>query len=261
MCHKYMRDILYNKRLRFLNVPTTKNTRVSQKSRAEEITITGNKSRGRMYRTFEFCSRPFLEVEVVQPIQSKPRCLTQTCHETLKHRFDHRTLSPPPLIYISFSTALQRIVFLFFPTRSVHRTSTDSFHFFLLSNHPRESLVFLPLPPTDCKQITRQFPIFECSQIVSLSFFSRTIQRIVSLSFFSRTIQRIHVKVYFFIPLSDGWLAGTRLALSKIWTCSYQNLLCFLFYFNYIINVLLCFLFYFNYIINILFSVFFVFLA
>ena len=193
-----------------------------------------------MYRTFEFCSRPFLEVEVVQPIQSKPRCLTQTCHETLKHRFDHRTLSPPPLIYISFSTALQRIVSIFFSTRSVHRTSTDSFHFFLLSNHPRESLVFLPLPPTDCKQITRQFPIFECSQIVSLSFFSRTIQRIVSLSFFSRTIQRIHVKVYFlipiqwihvkvyfFIPLSDGWLAGTRLALSKIWTCSYQNLLCF----------------------------------
>ena len=194
-----------------------------------------------MYRTFEFCSRPFLEVEDVQPIQSKPRCLTQICHETLKHRFDHRTLSPQPLIYISFSTALQRIVSIFFSTRSVHRTSTDSFHFFLLSNHPRESLVFLPLPPT--KRITRQFPIFECSQIVSLSFFSRT-------------IQWIHVKVYFFIPLSDGWLAGTRLALSKIWKCSYQNLLCFLFYFNYIINVLLCFLFYFNYIINILFCVF-----
>ena len=89
-----------------------------------------------MYRTFEFCSGPFLELEVVQPIQSKPRCLAQTCHETLKHRFDHRTLSPPPLcIYLSLqpfngqfpffflleaSTVLQRIASIFFFYQTIH---------------------------------------------------------------------------------------------------------------------------------------------
>ena len=73
-----------------------------------------------MYRTFEFCSRPFLEVEVgaADPIQ------TEMSHIDMP--WDIETQIRPQ---DSFSTALDIYIFLYSP-------STDSFHFFFYSKRP-----------------------------------------------------------------------------------------------------------------------------